>query len=85
MLYKIKNREGKYFQKVVGNVYELRDGNHFKMSEWDNKGRVLDEKELQSAIKRLTQMAKPTCVRPYPLYPTYSVGDLEIVTFSEGN
>ena len=82
MLCKIKNKKnGKYFVKVLNGTYHLgEDNNHYKIPEWVYlKGTIFQtEKELKRALNKLTKISQPTNIRPYPIYPTCSMDDLEI-------
>lgn len=81
--YKIKNSEGKYFKKVLNGMWNIKNGLNYKISEWDDNGRIFDEKELSCALNALTTIAKPTKIRPYPIYPSYSIEELEVLKIFE--
>ena len=82
MLYKIKNKkDGKYFVKVLGGTYHLgEDKNHYKIPEWVHlKGTIFQtEAELNRALNKLTKISPATSIRPYPIYPSCTMDDLEI-------
>ena len=80
-MFKIKNLEGQYFLKIKTSQYKLVDGQLYKISERNDKGKIFqDEKELNKAIKKLTQ-ATPIFHKKDIAYPTYKLEDLIIEKF----
>ena len=77
-MFRIKNKEGKYFKKVKSSRFQLKDGKYYKESEWDNKGKVfMDEDELNRALNKLTTVSL-VLRGAHEAYPTYSREDLII-------
>lgn len=77
-MFRIKNKEGQYFKKMKSSQYQLQNGQYFKVSEWDNKGKVfLDEKELNRALKKLTESSMAH-LGTQEVFPTYNRKDLII-------
>lgn len=77
-MFRIKNKDGQYFKKMKSSEYEVRNGQYYKVSVWDNKGKILmDEKELNRALNKLTTVT-PALRGAHDAYPTYRREDLII-------
>lgn len=84
MLYKIREiSTGKFFVKISSTTtrWDPDTGNKYKISEFvEQGGHIFDsEAAVNRAMKNLTTISKPTQIRPWPILPTYTRDELEIV------
>jgi hypothetical protein len=83
-IFKIQNIKTKefYLKTTSSAIQKCKDGKYYKIPTFNTNGKTFNsEKELNAALKQLTQMKKSTKLRSYNVYPIFKEEDLEVISF----